>query len=247
MCDKFNHETGKHYICIPYSISNDMDFIVSIVAESKEEYECLKECVPYIQDYIEVAKPEIVSKNLMAMLEKSARTDALTGLYNRKHLEDSVAKIVAQAKRTNTSYGILMADIDFFKMVNDTYGHDVGDDAIRVIAQTLVENTRDSDVVIRYGGEEFIVLLYNCTEEYVQEVAEKIRVAFSKKQIPVGNNSITKTISIGASIFPQHTESFWQCVKYADISLYHAKDTGRNKVVVFDKSLLKEGEMEESY
>ena len=247
MCDKFNHNTNKEYICIPYSISNDMDFIVSIVADSKEEYACIKECVPYIQDYIEVAKPEIVSKNLMAMLEKSARTDALTGLYNRKFLEESVAKIVSQAKRPQTSYGILMADIDFFKMVNDTYGHDVGDDAIRIIGQTLVENTRDSDVVIRYGGEEFIVLLYNCTEEYIHEVAEKIRVAFSKKQIPVGNNSITKTISIGASIFPTHTDSFWQCVKYADISLYHAKDTGRNKVVVFDKSLLKEGEMEESY
>lgn len=247
MCDKFNHDTNKEYICIPYSISNDMDFIVSIVVDSKEEYECVKECVPYIQDYIEVAKPEIVSKNLMAMLEESARTDALTGLYNRKYLEESVAKIISQAKRTNISYGILMADIDFFKMVNDTYGHDIGDDAIRIIGQTLIENTRDSDIVIRYGGEEFIVLLYNCDDKYIKEVAEKIRIAFSKKQIPVGNNSITKTISIGASIFPTHTESFWQCVKYADIALYHAKDTGRNKVVVFDKSLLKEGEMEESY
>jgi len=247
MCDKFNHGTNKKYICIPYSISNDMDFIVSFVAESQAEYDCLKDCVPYIQDYIEVAKPEIVSKNLMAMLEKSARTDALTGLFNRKYLEESIAKIVSQSKRSSVSYGILMADIDFFKMVNDTYGHDIGDEAIKIIAQTLIENTRDSDVVIRYGGEEFIVLLYNCDDKYIKEVAEKIRVAFSKKQIPVGNASITKTISIGASIFPTHTDSFWQCVKYADIALYNAKDTGRNKVVVFDKSLLKEGEMEESY
>jgi len=248
ICDKFNAKNlNKEYLCIPYSISNDLDFIVSIICTSKEELKRVREILPSIQDYIDAAKPEIVSKKLMTILEISARTDALTGLFNRKYLEESVGKIVSQAKRTNISYGILMADIDFFKMVNDTYGHDVGDDAIKIIAQTLVENTRDSDIVIRYGGEEFIVLLYNCDEQYIAEVAEKIRMAFSKKLIPVGNSSITKTISIGASLFPLHTDNFWQCVKYADISLYHAKDTGRNKVVVFDKSLLKEGEMEGTY
>jgi len=245
MCDKF--KVDKEYICIPYSISNDLDFIVSIVAQDKEELLRIKEFLPSIQDYIDAAKPEIVSKKLMNILEVSARTDALTGLFNRKYLEESVSKIVSQAKRTEVSYGILMADIDFFKMVNDTYGHDVGDEAIKIIAQTLVENTRDSDVVIRYGGEEFIVLLYNCDEQYIHEVAEKIRIAFSKKLIPVGNSSINKTISIGASIFPLHTDNFWQCVKFADIALYQAKDTGRNKVVVFDKSLLKDGELEDTY
>jgi diguanylate cyclase (GGDEF)-like protein len=245
MCEKF--QSDKEYLCIPYSISNDLDFIVSIVAESKDELSKIKEFLPSIQDFIDAAKPEIVSKKLMSILEISARTDSLTGLFNRKYLEESIDKIVSQAKRTDISYGILMADIDFFKMVNDTYGHDVGDDAIKIIAQTLVENTRDSDIVIRYGGEEFIVLLYNCNEDYIKEIAEKIRIAFSKKVIPVGNSSITKTISIGASLFPTHTDSFWQCVKYADISLYEAKDTGRNKVVVFDKSLLKDGEMEEVY
>ena len=188
-------------MCIPYSISNDLDFIISIVAEDKTELARIRELLPSVQDYTDAAKPEIVSKKLMSILEISARTDALTGLFNRKYLEESVSKIVSQAKRTKTSYGILMADIDFFKMVNDTYGHDIGDEAIKIIAQTLVENTRDSDVVIRYGGEEFIVLLYNCDDKYIKEVAEKIRLAFAKKQIPVGSSSITKTISIGASIF----------------------------------------------
>lgn len=245
ICDKF--DSKKEYLCVPYSISNDLDFIVSIVAEDREELSKIKEHLPSLQDYIDAAKPEIVSKKLMSILERSARTDALTGLYNRKYLEESIDTIISQAKRTKISYGILMADIDFFKMVNDTYGHDIGDEAIKIIARTLVENTRESDVVIRYGGEEFIVLLYNCDEEYIKEIAEKIRVAFSIKQIPVGATSITKTISIGASIFPLHTDNFWQCIKYSDIALYQAKDTGRNKVVVFDKSLIKDGEMEENY
>lgn len=196
MCDKFNHDSNKFYLCIPYSISNDLDFIVSIVSDSKEEHDKVREHLASIQDYIDTAKPEIVSKKLMHMLELSARTDPLTGLYNRKYLEESIKTIVSQSKRMGTAYGILMVDIDFFKMVNDTYGHDVGDVAIKIIAQTLIENTRDSDIVIRYGGEEFIVLLHNCNEEYVKEVAEKIRLAFAKKEIPAGTGTISKTISI---------------------------------------------------
>lgn len=247
ICDKFNHDTGKFYVCIPYSISNDLDFIVSIVCDTKEEYSRVRDLLPSIQDYIDTAKPEIVSKKLMHILELTARTDPLTGLYNRKYLEESVKTIVSQAKRSGTSYGILMVDIDFFKMINDTYGHDVGDQAIKIISQTLIENTRESDVVVRFGGEEFIVLLYNCDETYVFEVSEKIRIAFSKKEIPAGTITFNKTISIGASIFPQHTDNFWQCLKFADLALYNAKDTGRNKCVVFSKDLLKDDELKGQY
>ena len=247
MCDKMNCEEHKFYFCIPYSISNDLDFIISIITESKEEHERVRSLLPSIQDYIDTAKPEIVSKKLMHMLELTARTDPLTGLYNRKYLEESVKTIVSQAKRSKVSYGILMADIDFFKMINDTYGHDVGDEAIKIISQTLVENTRESDVVVRFGGEEFVALLYNCDENYVFEVAEKIRLAFSKKEIPAGNMTFSKTISIGASVFPTHTDNFWQCLKFADLALYHAKDTGRNKSIVFSKDLLKNGELTNEY
>ncbi len=247
MCDKFNHETNKSYVCIPYSISNDLDFIVSVVCDSNDEYERVRNLLPSIQDYIDAAKPEIVSKKLMQILELSARTDPLTGLFNRKYLEESVKTIVSQAKRSGTLYGILMVDIDFFKMINDTYGHDVGDQAIKIISQTLIENTRESDTVVRFGGEEFIVLLYNCDEKYIFEVSEKIRLAFSKKEIPAGTITFNKTISIGASIFPQHTDNFWQCLKFADLALYNAKETGRNKSVVFSKDLLKDDELDKQY
>lgn len=247
MCDKFNYETKKSHICIPYSISNDLDFIVSIVNDTEEEHQRVRDLLPSVQDYIDTAKPEIVSKKLMYKLELTARTDPLTGLYNRKYLEESLKTIVSQAKRANISYGILMADIDFFKMINDTYGHDVGDEAIKIVSQTLIENTRESDIVIRFGGEEFIVLLHNCNEDFVFEIAEKIRVAFSKKEIPVASTSFNKTISIGASIFPTHTNNFWQCVKFADIALYNAKENGRNKSVVFSKELLKDKELTDEY
>jgi len=247
MCDKFDQSTDKFYICVPYSISNDLDFIVSIICDTKEENDRIRTLLPSIQDYIDAAKPEIVSKKLMHMLELTARTDPLTGLYNRKYLEESVKTIVSQAKRSEITYGILMVDIDFFKMINDTYGHDVGDQAIKIISQTLIENTRESDIVVRFGGEEFIVLLYNCDEKYIFEVSEKIRIAFSKKEIPAGTITFNKTISIGSSIYPLHTDNFWQCLKFADMALYNAKDNGRNKCVVFSQELLKDKELNDQY
>ncbi|MEA3373260.1 MAG: diguanylate cyclase [Campylobacterota bacterium] len=246
LCSKMNNKEVQ-YICVPYAVSNDMDFILSIITRSKEEAQKVRNMLPSIKDYVDAAKPEIVSKKLTLILEKSARTDALTGLYNRQYLEESIAMIVEQSKRTHISYGVLMADIDYFKMVNDTYGHDVGDEAIKIIAQTLQENVRESDMVVRFGGEEFIVLLYNCDSDYINAVAEKIREAFAKKKIRAGNTVITKTISIGAVVFPDQSENFWQCIKYADVALYEAKSTGRNRVVLFDRSMLKEGELEEEY
>ncbi len=175
----------------------------------------------------------------MAILEKNAQTDALTGLYNRKYLDDAVTKITSQASRSKVSYGVLLLDIDFFKMVNDTYGHDIGDNAIKIVAQTLIENIRESDIAIRFGGEEFLLLLYNCDENYILDIAEKIRINFSKKDIPTGGTTIlNKTMSIGACMYPHDSDDLEECVKYSDLALYKAKKTGRNKVIRFDKSLL---------
>lgn len=232
-----NNKTN--YCCIPYSISNDLDLIISIYTKTEEESKKLRENIPYIDDYVDAAKTVIVSNKLMSILEKSARTDPLTKLYNRKHLEEQIPKITSQANRTGTTFGVLMLDIDHFKMVNDTYGHDVGDNAIKIVAQTLLENIRTSDIAIRFGGEEFIVLLHNCKDEFLYEVANKIREAFQEKEIPAGDTTIKKTMSIGAAMFPQNSSNLDNCIKYADLALYEAKNTGRNKVVIFKEELLK--------
>lgn len=234
-CDKC---LNLNYFCIPYSISNELDLIVSIYTTSVKDTERIREIIPFIQDYVDAAKTVIVSKKLMNILELNARTDPLTGLNNRKFLEDSIPKIVAQANRANIPYGILMVDIDHFKLVNDTYGHDVGDIAIKIVAETLNENTRESDIIIRFGGEEFIVLLYNCNEENVSEIAHKIKDAFMIKKIPAGNTTFSKTMSIGTSLFPKDSDDVKACIKYADLALYEAKDTGRNKVVPYTPQLL---------
>lgn len=233
-CDEIN------YFCIPYSISNELDLIISIYTKTHAQTLKVREIIPYIQDYVDAAKTVLVSKKLMQILEINAQTDALTQLKNRKYLEDIIPKISSQAKRSETSYGILLLDIDYFKMINDTYGHDVGDNAIKIVANTLLENIRESDIAIRFGGEEFMILLYNCDEKSIMDIAEKIRTSFSKKEIPTsGTATIQKTMSIGISMFPTHSNTLQECIKFADIALYKAKNSGRNKTIKYEESLIK--------
>lgn len=236
VCSKFKDEDAKKYLCIPYSISNDLDFILSIVSETQEEQERVRELLPFIQDYVDSAKPEIVSKKLMQILERSAQTDALTGLYNRKFLERYIDNTLYNAMK-NTSCGIMMVDIDFFKLINDNYGHDIGDIAIKTIANTLMDVVDSKDIVIRFGGEEFIVVLIDCDEDRLYITAEEIRIAFSQQKIQANTETFSKTVSIGTSLFPNKDKSFWKYVKQSDIALYKAKQTGRNKVVRYDDSL----------
>jgi len=245
-CPAFN-DSNLQYLCIPHSISNELNLIISIVTKDKEESLRVRNLVGLMEDYVATAQPAIVSKKLMQILNKMARVDQQTGMFNRKYLDEFTDTAIPQALRTKTPYGVLMIDIDFFKMINDTYGHDVGDETIRIVSRVIKESIRTSDIPVRFGGEEFIVLLYNCDKKYIVEVAEKIRVNFAKQIISAGTQTFTKTLSVGTVMFPEDSESIWKCIKYADISLYHAKENGRNQVVSFDKSLIKDDAMQDSF
>ena len=239
---------SKYHLCIPYLISNDFELLLTIWPQSKEELDFTKQQLPKIQNYIDAARPELVSKNLTEILKISSTTDALTGLYNRKYLDEYLEKAQAQAKRTDMMYGLLMIDIDFFKMVNDTHGHDVGDRAIKALAQILKENIREADTAFRFGGEEFLVLLYGCEESMVVNIAEKIRMAFEKTPIQSNNGSnFYKTLSVGASIFSTDSDSLWKCIKFADIALYSAKESGRNCVKRFESAMTDAKELKNDF
>ena len=180
----------------------------------------------------------------MGILKVSSTTDALTGLFNRKYLDEYVEKALSQAKRNGIVYGILMIDIDYFKMVNDTYGHDVGDKAIKALSKILKENIREADTAFRFGGEEFLILLYQCDATMVEAIANKIRLSFEKTPIQGSNGaSFYKTLSVGSAIFPKDSDSIWKCIKFADIALYKAKESGRNCVKMFDSSMVEGKEM----
>lgn len=241
-------ELHAHYICVPYLISNDFELLLSIWASSAEELEEIKAKLPQIENYIDAARPELVSKNLTEILKISSTTDALTGLFNRKYLDEYIEKTIAQAKRSGVTYGILMIDIDFFKMVNDTHGHDVGDKAIRILSKILKESIRESDTAFRFGGEEFLILLHQCEESMIENIAQKIRLTFEKAPIPGSNGaSFYKTLSIGTSMFPKNSDSLWKCIKFADIALYNAKENGRNCVKTFVQEMIEGKEMKSEF
>ncbi len=228
----------NEYICIPFRINENASIVISITSKHKSEIAKFNTYIPSIKNYLEAAKPVIESRILMAKLRDTSLRDGMTGLYNRRFLEEFIDKVMSQANRQEATYSILMIDVDFFKMVNDTYGHDVGDEVIIALSKVLTENIREADLAIRYGGEEFIVMLHNASDEGTLKVAQKIHSAFGSLIFEIATGeSMQKTISIGIAKFPQDGDTIWKCIKYADTALYSAKNTGRNKIVEFQKEM----------
>lgn len=161
-------------------------------------------------------------------LEKLARHDALTGLYNRRALTDYLDYLYAQFTRSHVGYAVLLLDVDYFKKVNDQYGHEVGDRVLKGVAQVLSSNIRESDFVARYGGEEFVVLLPTTTLEGAIVLAENLRQTVEQAPI-LDQHPIS--ISIGVSVVQVTDSDAQTAMRRADQHLYQAKAQGRNRVV----------------
>ncbi len=155
--------------------------------------------------------------------------DKLTGLYNRHYLQEIGDLKFSRASRHKEEFSVIMCDIDFFKNINDTYGHLVGDKVIQEISHLLEANKRYEDFVARYGGEEFVIILEHCNAKSAKEKAEDIRVAIENLKI----DNIQVTVSFGVAQISQKHKSFEALLKDADDALYKAKESGRNKVIVF--------------
>jgi diguanylate cyclase (GGDEF)-like protein len=194
------------------------------------------------EQYIKEALSVIEAKKLMNTLQESALKDSLTGLYNRRFLQEYTETLIAGVLRRGKSVGLMMCDLDFFKQVNDLYGHNVGDNVLKETCEIIKKCIRSSDLVIRFGGEEFLVLMLDINGGETSQIADKIRETIEKTKIKVSDGIIKKTISIGISEFPTDAESFWQAIKFADVALYRAKDSGRNKVVRFTPDMSTEKE-----
>ena len=242
ICRVAKCKVDENYICIPFYVNEQKNIVIHIISKSQDELNNLKYKIGIIKKYLEETKPILESKILMEALRQKNLTDSLTGLYNRKYLDEIVEKQLNLDMKNGVVYAIMFLDIDYFKMVNDTYGHDVGDDILRKLAITMKKSISSNETLIRYGGEEFLILMKNATQESAKELANKINADFSKIIFNYGGDSFSKTVSIGYSFFPTDTDQFWKCIKYADISLYEAKATGRNKVVKFSKEILKNGD-----
>lgn len=179
------------------------------------------------------------SKELTSLndeFKKLSVTDSLTGLYNRRYFEEMLAIEVEITKRHGDTNSLLVFDIDHFKDVNDRYGHVHGDDVIKMISSVMKERLRETDILCRIGGEEFVAICKRTNKRFAIELAEDIRVTIEKHVTKTGNHSINVTVSIGIStVTMDNIDTYAENIfKYGDIALYHSKDNGRNCVTHYD-------------
>ncbi|GLW65486.1 GGDEF domain-containing protein [Actinomadura rubrobrunea] len=180
-----------------------------------------------------LALPPVVllQRSLMhQQLQAAARTDAKTGLLNAAAWQREADTELARAQRTHEPLALLLIDIDYFKRVNDTHGHLVGDQVLIGVASTLCNQLRDYDVVGRFGGEEFVVLLPGADTVEACRVAERLRGRVRRLAIPAEDGTVGVTISVGVALFRMHGEDLIELLAAADLALYRAKQSGRDRV-----------------
>ena len=232
----------SEYICLNFDIDEANSIVLHIQSSSNEEIKNIKDEIPVISNYFDMAKPVIESKILLDILKETSLRDPMTGLYNRRFLNELLESNVTSRISKDTIHSLLMIDVDFFKKVNDTYGHDVGDEVIKKLSSIMKESIRNSDIAVRYGGEEFLILLQNTTQETTLQIAQNIHEKFKSEIFSVNGITFAKTLSIGISYYPNDADTLWKTIKYADDALYNAKNSGRDKIVEFESSMHVGGE-----
>ena len=244
ICKYFLGSGVKRHVCVPLMVGGTAGGVVQFVFDESDlnghRLKAIDGWVRAAEQYIKESIPVIEAKRLMSTLKDSALKDSLTGLHNRRFLQEYTESLVAGTLRRGKNIGLVMCDLDYFKQVNDVYGHNAGDAILKETADILRKSVRSADLVIRFGGEEFLILLMDVDGEGSVGVAEKIRLAIEDAKLKVMDGNVRKTISLGVSEFPADTDSFWQAIKFADVALYEAKRTGRNKTVRFARELWKE-------
>jgi diguanylate cyclase (GGDEF)-like protein len=183
-----------------------------------------------------VALPPVIllQRSLMhQQLAAAARTDPKTGLLNATAWQREADAAVVRAQRTSSPLALLLVDVDHFKRVNDSHGHLIGDEVLRALAAELRQQVRESDVVGRFGGEEFTVLLPGTDATGAESIAERLRASAARLSVAAADARIRVTVSIGVAVLGQHGSDLFELLAAADVALYRAKDAGRDRVRVY--------------
>lgn len=185
-----------------------------------------------VSGYIGVTRDATQRRKASEALREQTIRDPLTGLFNRRFLDESLDREIARARRDNRPLALLMIDIDRFKQLNDTYGHPAGDGVIRRVGELVRSRARSGDLPCRYGGEEFLLVLPDITLGTAVERADEWRTAIANDWTVIGENAFAVTVSIGVAVFPGHGDSREALIEAVDQALYAAKRNGRNRVEV---------------
>jgi diguanylate cyclase (GGDEF)-like protein/PAS domain S-box-containing protein len=170
-------------------------------------------------------------------LREQAIRDPLTGVFNRRYLQETLDREIARVNRASQPVGIMIMDIDRFKLINDTYGHKAGDLILQALGEMLKTNIRREDIACRYGGEEFVVVMPGASLQTAQKRAEIIRARIEALQVAFESWNLHVTVSLGVAAYPQHGATGEDVLIRADRALYRAKQEGRNRVVVYQDTI----------
>jgi len=259
----YGEESPCHWCKIPelinkYRKSNDKNVLSEHFNEVNDKWYQLQEQVIDVNDTLTIknafaidislqkeAQGDLIKTNVKLSLQSNelkeahqelkelSNRDPMTNLYNRRYLSEVSNELFLLAKRNDSSLSVLMIDIDKFKHINDSYGHDIGDEVIKLLASTLTKSLRESDIVARLGGEEFIIILPETNLQDATNKAEEIRKTVESLTYSIDSAKKREfTISIGVSRYNKTDISFESLVKNADKALYEAKEKGRNRVEV---------------
>jgi diguanylate cyclase (GGDEF)-like protein len=240
---KFIHFDECSYLADISSQDNLAGFEVIALNRDSEDYGYLviKGLLKQEKDTLDILITQLLTSFKRASLYKRVQelsiTDSLTKLFTRKYCLDRLEEELRRSKELDLSLSFLMLDIDNFKSFNDRYGHLVGDVILKTIAETIKSNCREIDLIGRFGGEEFMVILPMTPPEGALFAAERIRKSVESNLVKAFDEVLNVNISIGISNFPQDTNMAHELIEKADVALYRSKNTGKNKVTAYTSEL----------
>jgi diguanylate cyclase (GGDEF)-like protein/PAS domain S-box-containing protein len=230
-------ETGTQYFQTVVSpLLNTQGKISGIVGigrniTARKQYE---ETIQKANENLEARLNEIEA--LQTQLREQAIRDALTGLFNRRYLQETLEREIARAERSDLQVGFIIMDVDEFKLINDQFGHRAGDLMLQEIGKMILANIRLGDIPCRYGGEEFVIVMPGAPLQAAVERAHLIRKKFEEMRVMLDSHNLHATVSIGVSAYPLHGSTGEKALNRADRALYKAKQSGRNQVAVFQET-----------
>ncbi|GAV22813.1 sensor domain-containing diguanylate cyclase [Carboxydothermus pertinax] len=224
LCPEFTDEDD--YFCYPMIIGGKIRGVIQarIPKETRVNFD-------KVVRYLSLAAPVIYNTRLLAKAQKRALEDQLTGLYNRRFMQGFLDKQLAIAERTGQPLAVIMFDLDHFKEINDNFGHLTGDELLKVLATLIQETVRRQDLAVRYGGDEFLLILPDTDRTGAKELAEKLKRAIAQNIFPGAIGGIKLTASFGIAVYPEDGRRIEELIQVADDYLYRAKREGRNCIV----------------
>lgn len=225
----FKTENVLSVIALPMLYEKRLLGLFVLLSEKKDAFDTFQ--TGLLEVMCNQASTSIANAKLHAEIEKLATTDGLTGLYNHRTFQEKLSEELRRLNRFSAPISLLIADIDYFKKINDTYGHPAGDLVLKGVANLLRETIRDIDIPARYGGEEFAAVLPGTDGKGAEMIAERLRKSIMNTSFSADGASIKITISIGMATSPFDAETKEELIGRADQALYHAKNGGRNRAV----------------